>query len=90
MTVMCMNEIISKKLMVNESHPYLSLITSSLMSLILIFNNYQLFLNHACEHPIILKLCLGVPYSSQNYAGTLGSSLASIHLDIVGMRNHQA
>ena len=36
-------------------------------SLILIFNDYRLFSNHACEHSIILKLCFKVPYNSQNY-----------------------
>ena len=62
------------------------------MLMILILNNYQLLLNHdhACEHPMILKLCLGVTYNSQNYANTLGSGLANIHLGIVGMRKHQA
>ena len=47
--------------MVNESHPRLSLncITSYIchcFSLIVIFNYYWLFFNHACEHPIILKI----------------------------------
>ena len=63
--------------MVSESHPCLSLNLSLMLSLILI-------LNRACEHPIFLKLCLGVPYYacknivtyiSQNYARTLGSGL---------------
>ena len=46
-------------------------------SLILIFNNYQLFLNHACEHPIILKLYLWVSYNSQNYACIISNLLFS-------------
>ena len=53
---------------VNESHPCLSLYSSLMLSLILVFNSYWLFLNYACEHPIILKLCLGVSYNSHNYA----------------------
>ena len=67
--------------MVSESHPCLSLNSSLMLPLILV-------LNHACEQPVFLKLCLGVPYNSQkyacknivtynsqDYAGTLGSGL---------------
>ena len=52
--------------MVSESHPCLSLNSSLMLSLI--FFLMILILNHACEHPIYLKLRLGVPYNSQNYA----------------------
>ena len=51
---------------VNESHPCFSLNSFLMLPLILIFNIYVL--NYACEHPIVLKVYLGVPYNSQNYA----------------------
>ena len=53
-----------------------------LISIFNIVGSYWLFLHHACECPIILKLCLWLPYNSQNYAcklvayaGTLGSGI---------------
>ena len=34
----------------------------SLFATDLTFNSYQLILNYDCEHPIILNLCLVLPY----------------------------
>ena len=54
-----------------SSSPFLKLpyvFLMSLFALTLIFNGYQSFLHHACEHAIILKWWLWVSYNSQNYA----------------------
>ena len=53
--------------MINEKHPHLSL-NYIISHVTVMFNNYWLFFNHACEHPIILKLCLGVSYNFSELA----------------------
>ena len=57
--------------MVNESHLCLSLnclISHLLFDTYLNILKLAIILASFCEHPIILKLCLGVTYNSQKYA----------------------